>query len=175
MNIRDATPADVEAITTIYNDAVINTTAIWNDTSIDSANRLVWLADRKRQGYPVLVAVDGDDFVIGYASFGDRRAWDGYRNTVEHSVYVRADQRGSGIGKALMISLIERATAIGKHVMVAGIEAGNVDSIRLHEKLGFANVGLLPQVGMKFGRWLDLAFLQLTLDTRATPDAPLLA
>lgn len=172
MNIRDATLTDVEAITAIYNDAVINTTAIWNDTSVDAANRLAWLADRNRQGYPVLVAVDVDDAVLGYASFGDWRAWDGYRHTVEHSVYVRADQRGEGIGKMLMVALIERATMIGKHVMVAGIEAGNVRSIRLHERLGFRMVGLLPQVGTKFGKWLDLAFLQLTLDTRSTPDAP---
>ncbi|WP_395396165.1 N-acetyltransferase family protein (plasmid) [Novosphingobium sp. BL-8A] len=175
MNIRDADPADAEAITAIYNDAVVNTTAIWNDTRIDTANRLAWLADRAKQGYPVLVAVDADNAVIGYASFGDWRAWDGYRHTVEHSVYVRADQRGCGVGKALMIALVDRARRIGKHVMVAGIEAGNVGSIRLHEKLGFENVGHLSQVGMKFGKWLDLAFLQLTLDRRETPDTPLAA
>jgi phosphinothricin acetyltransferase len=77
--------------------------------------------------------------------------------------------RGRGLGRILLKELIERARAIGKHVMVAGIEAGNRGSIALHEKLGFEQVGLLPQVGMKFGRWLDLAFLQLVLDDRATP------
>ncbi|WP_313391917.1 N-acetyltransferase family protein [Sphingobium yanoikuyae] len=174
MTIRDAGPADAPAIAAIYNDAVVNTTAIWNDHQVDAADRLVWMAERQEQGYPVLVAVDALDSVVGYASFGDWRAWDGYRNTVEHSVYVRADQRGAGIGKALMLALIDRARAIGKHVMVAGIEAGNIGSIRLHEQLGFTQVGLLPQVGMKFGRWLDLAFLQLTLDTRATPDTSLI-
>ena len=106
-----------------------------------------------------MVAVSDDDKVLGYASFGDWRAWDGYRHTVEHSVYVRSDQRGAGIGKALMEALIGRARDIGKHVMVAGIEAGNTGSIRLHEKLGFEQAGLLRQVGTKFGRWLDLAFL----------------
>ena len=171
MDIRNACSADAEAITAIYNDAVINTTAIWNDTMIDRGNRLAWLADRERQGYPVLVSVD-DDEVIGYASFGDWRAWDGYRHTVEHSVYVRSDQRGGGIGSALMVELIERARLIGKHVMVAGIEARNIGSIRLHEKLGFETVGLMRQVGSKFGAWLDLAFMQLILDTRQTPDAP---
>ncbi len=119
-----------------------------------------------------MVAVSDDDKVLGYASFGDWRAWDGYRHTVEHSVYVRSDQRGAGIGKALMEALIGRARDIGKHVMVAGIEAGNTGSIRLHEKLGFEQAGLLRQVGTKFGRWLDLAFLQLTLDKRADPDRP---
>lgn len=88
---------------------------------------------------------------------------------MEHSVYVRADQRGRGVGIALMTALIGRARAIGKHVMVAGVEADNAASIRLHEKLGFERVGRLPQVGAKFGRWLDLAFLQLTLDARADP------
>lgn len=170
MDVRNAGPADAEAITAIYNDAVANTTAIWNDTSVDVANRLAWLADRARQGYPVLVAVDGIGTVVGYASFGDWRAWDGYRHTVEHSVYVRADRRGDGIGKVLMIALIERARAMGKHVMVAGIEARNVASIRLHERLGFEDAGLLRQVGMKFGIWLDLAFLQLTLDAPEAPD-----
>lgn len=174
MTIRDAGPADAPAIAAIYNDAVVNTTAIWNEHQVDAANRRAWLTERQGQGYPVLVSADALGDVVGYAAFGDWRAWDGYRNTVEHSVYVRADQRGAGIGKALMLALIDRARAIGKHVMVAGIEAGNIGSIRLHERLGFTQVGLLPQVGMKFGRWLDLAFLQLTLDARATPDTSLI-
>jgi len=170
MKIRDAGPADIEAVTTIYNDAVEHTTAIWNETKVDIANRLAWLTSRRQIGYPVLVAVDDSDEVLGYASFGDWRPWDGYRHTVEHSVYVRAGQRGSGIGKALMLTLIEKAREIGKHVMVAGIEAGNIVSIRLHETLGFEQVGHLKQVGTKFGIWLDLAFLQLTLDARSVPD-----
>lgn len=172
MFIRDAIEADIEGITAIYNDAVINTTAIWNEVMIDAVNRRAWLADRERAGYPVLVAIDADGTVLGYASFGDWRAWDGYRHTVEHSVYVRADKRGNGIGKALMLDLIDRAKETGKHVMVAGIDARNEGSIRLHEKLGFQNVGLLKQVGTKFGTWLDLTFLQITLDQRANPDAP---
>ncbi len=173
MQIRDAVAADIAGITDIYNHAVINTAAIWNEQVVDVANRAAWHADRVRQGYPLLVAVDENDAVLGYATFGDWRPHDGYRHTVEHSVYVRLDARGQGIGEALMQALIARARAIGKHVMVAGIEAGNATSIRLHKKLGFAEVGLLPQVGMKFGKWLDLAFLQLVLDSRETPDAPL--
>lgn len=170
MRIRDAEEHDLEGIMAIYNDAVEHTTAIWNDTKVDLDNRLAWLADRRRSGYPVLVAVGDGGNVLGYASFGDWRPFDGYRHTVEHSVYVQADARGRGIGKALMKALIERAKAIGKHVMVAGIEAGNTGSIRLHEKLGFEQVGLLKEVGTKFGTWLDLAFLQLDLDQRTVPD-----
>lgn len=169
MDIRDATDSDLPGILAIYNDAVAQTTAIWNETLVDLANRAAWLADRQRAGYPVLVA-SRDGAVLGYASFGDWRAFDGYRHTVEHSVYVRTDQHGAGIGKALMLALIERARGLGKHVMVAGIEAGNTGSIRLHEKLGFTQAGFLPQVGTKFGKWLDLTFLQLQLDDRDDPD-----
>lgn len=171
MRIRDAISHDVEGILAIYNDAVAHTTAIWNEVQVDKANRAAWLADRQRAGYPVLVAVEeNNEVVVGYATFGDWRAWDGYRHTVEHSVYVRKDRRGAGVGKTLVIALIERARRLGKHVMVAGIEAQNVTSIRLHEKLGFEQVGHLKEVGTKFGKWLDLAFLQLTLDSRVDPD-----
>ncbi|PZP41019.1 MAG: GNAT family N-acetyltransferase [Azospirillum brasilense] len=168
MEIRDARPEDIPGITDIYNHAVANTTAIWNETPVDVANRVAWQADRQRLGYPVLIATE-DGQVLGYASFGDWRAFEGYRHTVEHSVYIRVDQRGRGIGESLMRALVERARKIGKHVMVAGIEAGNAGSIRLHEKLGFRQVGRLPEVGTKFGGWLDLVFMQLTLDTREVP------
>ncbi|KAB8066942.1 GNAT family N-acetyltransferase [Janthinobacterium violaceinigrum] len=170
MQIRDARTGDLEGITAIYNDAVSNTLAIWNERTVDIANRAAWLADREKAGYPVLVAIDEAGSVAGYASFGDWRAFEGFRHTVEHSVYVHPDCRGAGIGLALMVELIARARGIGKHVMVAGIEAKNGGSIALHKKLGFVEVGLLPQVGTKFGAWLDLAFLQLTLDARSDPD-----
>ncbi|KKO62208.1 N-acyltransferase YncA [Janthinobacterium sp. KBS0711] len=170
MQIRDAHAGDIEAILAIYNDAVSNTLAIWNERTVDAANRAAWLADRQRAGYPVLVAIDAEGKVAGYASFGDWRPFEGFRHTVEHSVYVRADSRGAGVGKTLMVELIARARGLGKHVMVAGIEAGNAGSIALHKQLGFEEVGLMRQVGTKFGAWLDLAFLQLQLDTRSDPD-----
>ena len=172
MQIRDADDSDLAGIMTIYNDAVRNTTAIWNDEQVDLANRRRWFEDRCRAGYPVLVAVNEAGDVLGYASFGAWRAFDGYRHTVEHSVYVKAEHRGTGLGQSLMDALIKRAQAMGKHVMVAAIEARNDGSIRLHEKLGFEHVGHLKEVGTKFGRWLDLAFLQLRLNDRAEPDLP---
>lgn len=171
MLIREANTRDAEGITAIYNDAVVHTTAIWNDQVVDVANRLSWLADRQKAGYPVLVAVDDDGGVLGYASFGDWRAWDGYRHTAEHSVYVHTHRRGLGIGEALLRALIQHAQRIGKHVLVAGIEANNQASISLHQKLGFEHVGHLKQVGAKFGQWLDLVFLQRILDTRNTPES----
>ena len=169
--IRDARTDDLPAILAIYNDAVRHTTAIWNDSPVDLANRQAWFDARAQQGYPILVAVDSDDGVLGYAAFGDWRPFEGFRHSVEHSVYVRSDQRGLGLGPALLRELIERARACDKHVMVAAIESGNGASIRLHERLGFVTTGQMPQVGCKFGRWLDLTFMQLILDPGTEPPA----
>ncbi|SDI57511.1 phosphinothricin acetyltransferase [Pseudomonas flavescens] len=168
--IRDAVAGDLPAILAIYNDAVRGTTAIWNERPVDLANRQAWFEGRAIQGYPILVAVDETQSVLGYASFGDWRPFEGFCNTVEHSVYVRDDTRGQGLGPLLMQALIERAREVGKHVMVAAIESGNGASVRLHERLGFVVTGQMPQVGCKFGRWLDLTFMQLILTPqRSTP------
>jgi len=164
MLIRDAVPTDAEGIMVIYNDAVAHTTAIWNEVQVTAENRRQWINERQATGFPVLVATDTPGHVLGYASFGPWRSFDGYRHTVEHSVYVAQGHRGSGIGKALMHTLIERARAMGKHVMVAAVEAGNTQSIMLHQRFGFEQTALMPEVGTKFGRWLDLVFLQLRLD-----------
>ncbi|MCE1115325.1 MULTISPECIES: GNAT family N-acetyltransferase [Pseudomonas] len=166
--LRDALVEDLPGILDIYNDAVRNTTAIWNETPVDLANRQAWFEARAQQGYPILVATD-ETGVLGYASFGDWRPFEGFRHTVEHSVYIRGDQRGKGLGPILMAALIERARICDKHVMVAAIESGNAASIRLHERLGFATTGQMAQVGVKFGRWLDLTFMQLNLDENALP------
>ncbi|MDF7760564.1 GNAT family N-acetyltransferase [Kosakonia cowanii] len=171
MPIRYAVKEDCAAIAAIYNHAVINTAAIWNDQTVDVDNRVAWFEARAQLGYPVIVSEE-NGVVTGYASFGDWRAFDGFRHTVEHSVYVHPDHQGKGLGLALMARLIEEAKRIGKHVMVAGIEAQNQGSIHLHQKLGFTITGQMPQVGTKFGRWLDLTFMQLQLDNRTDPDAP---
>lgn len=167
MLIRAANEGDLPVICEIYNDAVANTTAIWNETLVDVPNRAAWLKAREEAGYPVLVAISDEGDVVGYASFGDWRAFDGYRHTVEHSVYVRKERRGAGIGRQLMVALIAEAERLGKHVMVAGIESENTPSIRLHAQLGFIETGRMREVGTKFGRWLDLTFMQLVLPTGA--------
>lgn len=166
--IRDATPADADAIAAIYNDAVLNTTAIWNEIAVDAANRVDWMAARTAAGFPVLVAEVGGQ-VVGYSAYGAWRAFDGFRATVEHSVYVAPDARGRGLARELMTALIDRAREQGIHVMVAAIEAGNTASIALHRGLGFSDPQILRQVGQKFGRWLDLAFMELRLDDRPSP------
>jgi phosphinothricin acetyltransferase len=168
MQIRDATEADLPGILVIHNDAVLSTTAIWSEAPSDLHDRQAWLLARRTQGYPVLVASQGGE-VLGYASFGDFRPWHGYRHTVEHSVYVQQGQRQKGVGGALLSALIERARTAGKHVMIAGIEAGNTASLRLHAGLEFREAGRLLQVGTKFGRWLDLVFMQRILSAQPAP------
>lgn len=162
ITIRDAGEADLETIRDIYNHAVEHTTAIWNEVLIDVDNRRAWLELRRAKGFPVFVAERAGK-VAGYASYGDWRAFDGYRHTVEHSVYVERDCRGAGIGKLLMQALVDHARGNDKHVMIAAIEAENQPSIALHERLGFRIVGIHREVGIKFGRWLDLAMMELKL------------
>ncbi len=157
--LRPAEPRDAERIATIYNHAVEHTTAIWNEILVDPENRVQWMAERQAAGFPVIVSVDANDHATGYATYGPWRPHDGYRHTVEHSVYVHPDHRGQGLGRTLMQALLHEAMAQGKHVMIAGIDAGNTSSIRLHEQLGFQASPPLPEVGTKFGRWLDLIFM----------------
>ena len=170
MEIREAQDGDIPAITAIYNHAVTQTVAIFNESCASPEDRRAWMMARQDAGWPVLVAQDAAGTVTGFASFGPWRPHEGYRHTVEHSLYVAPDRQGAGIGRALLDALIARARLMGKHAMIAGIESGNAASIALHEQRGFVRVGLLPEVAMKFGRWLDLAFLQLRLDERPTPD-----
>ena len=162
VTVRPATHEDLPAIVALYNDAVANTTAIWNDATDDVANRKAWFDARVAQGYPVLVAEDDGAFA-GYGTFGDFRPFDGYRYSVEHSVYVTEAARRKGVATALIAALAERARALGKHTMIAGIAADNAGSIALHARLGFVETGRMPEVGHKFGRYLDLVFMQKML------------
>jgi phosphinothricin acetyltransferase len=170
MEIRSACAADLPGITAIYNDVLATSTAIYADQPSTLEARHAWWESRRRAGYPVLVAAEGAD-VQGFASFGDFRSWPGYRYSVEHTVHVRADRRRSGIGTALVVALFEPARALGKHAMIGGIDADNAPSIRMHERLGFERVAHLPEVGRKFGRWLDLVLVQLLLDARGAARA----
>lgn len=167
--IRDATDADLPAILAIYNDVIATSTAVFSLQPTTLEERRAWMAARRQGGFPVIVAAAGAE-VLGFASFGEfRGAWHGYRHTVEHSVHVRADRRGGGVGSALVTALIERATALRKHVIVGGIDAANEGSLRMHERLGFERVAHLREVGHKFGRWLDLVFVQRFVDAPGAP------
>jgi L-amino acid N-acyltransferase YncA len=159
MDIRDATDADLPHILAIYNDVVMTTTAIYDQTISTLAQRRAWFEDRRGQGLPVLVAQSNGE-VVGFSSFGAWRHRWGYRYTVEHSVHVRADRRGRGYGRALVEALFPRAAAMGMHIMVAHIDAQAAASVHLHQKLGFEYVGTFREVAHKFERWLDLVCMQ---------------
>lgn len=159
--IRPAAESDLPAILAIYNDAVLNTTAIWNETPVDLENRRAWFEERTGRGFPILVADQGG--AIGYGSFGDFRPFEGYRVTVEHSVYVAKDKRGQGAGAALLEALIAEAKKLQKKNMIGAIDAANAPSIALHAKFGFKEAGRMPGVGVKFGKPVDLLFMQKVL------------
>lgn len=162
-SIRAASDTDIPAITAIYNDAVANTVAVWNDDIVDEENRRSWLQGYQVPGTCALVAEDAAGALLGYATYGEFRHYDGFRHTVENSIYVDGTRRAGGVGTALMQALIEHARDNGKHVMVAAIEGGNTASIRLHAKVGFEECGTVRQVGTKFGRWLDMTLMQRML------------
>jgi L-amino acid N-acyltransferase len=171
MCTRAAVPADLPGILAIYNEVIAVSTAVYALAPVTLDERTAWFAARQSQGYPVLVATDGTD-VLGFSSFGDWRAWPGYRFTAEHSVYVAADRRGRGIGRQLVEALFPVAAKLGKHVMLGGIDAANAASIAFHQRLGFKQVAHFEEVGHKFGRWLDLVFMQRLLDAPAANRTP---
>ena len=163
MIIRAATTDDIDAITSLYNDLGVATTASYDLRPATVAERRDWLDDHTAHDWPVLVSDDAGT-VIGYAAYGAFRHKAGYDHTVEHSVYVASGRQSDHIGTALMSSLIDIARGHHLHAMVGAVDAGNAASVRFHESLGFTVAGTLPQVGRKFGRWLDVTFLVLLLD-----------
>ncbi|HLZ96618.1 MAG TPA: GNAT family N-acetyltransferase [Steroidobacteraceae bacterium] len=160
--IRDAARQDLPEILAIYNEIIRNSTAVYSEVEFTPARGETWFDAKAERGFPFVVACDAGG-VAGFGTFGDFRAWPCYQYSVEHSVHVRSDRRGEGIGRALVVELIERARGANKHVMIAGIDAENAVSIGLHRNLGFRQVGHFHEVGFKFGRWLDLVFLELAL------------
>ena len=160
--IRPATTADLPSILAIYNDAILHTTAVYDYTPHTLDMRQAWLTAKQQAGFPVLVAeVSGQ--VAGFGSLGAFRAWEAYRHTAENSLYVDPHSRGQGLGKQLLAHLIDAAIARELHAIVAGIDADNAISLKLHEQFGFQEVAHFPQVGYKFDRWLDLKFMQKLL------------
>jgi L-amino acid N-acyltransferase YncA len=160
--IDNASLQDLPEILAIYNEVIRNSTAVYTEVELTKAGGEAWFKTKIASGFPLIVARDASG-IRGFGSFGEFRAWPCYRHSVEHSVHVRADCRGQGLGRTLVTELMGRASAMHKHVMIAGIDADNAASIKLHLGLGFTHVGHFHEVGFKFGRWLDLVFLQCRL------------
>lgn len=174
ITIRHALPGDLDQITRIYADAVLNGTASYElepPTRADMGERFEALMDG---GYPYLVA-EREGAIVGYAYAGPFRARPAYRFIVEDSIYIAPEAKGAGIGKALMQALIDETTVLGFRQIIAVIGDGHAESasVRLHERLGFHHTGRMDGSGYKHGRWLDTVFMQLALNGGATvpPDA----
>ncbi|MDO8615563.1 MAG: N-acetyltransferase family protein [Dehalococcoidia bacterium] len=158
---RPATDADLPAILDIYNEQVLNSTATFDLEPSSPAAQREWV---KQFSHPyVLLVAERRGEVLAWGCLTTGGAKPGYRYTTEDSVYVRADQRRSGLGRQILVALIEAATANGFHTIIARIADDNPASVRLHESLGFVHVGREREVGYKFERWLDVAVMQAAL------------
>ena len=169
MKIIRCDPGHSDAILAIFNDAILNSTALYDYKPRTPEMMRTWFEAKAKGNYPVIGAVNDAGELLGFASYGPFRAWPAYKYSVEHSVYVDARFRGRGLGKALLREVIAAATAQDYHMLIGGIDAANAVSIALHLKSGFTHCASIKQAGFKFGRWLDLEFYQLLLPTPAEP------
>lgn len=162
INIRPAEPCDIPLILKIINHEITNSTSVYDYKERSLEQQQLWFKNKIKDDLPVLV-VEFEGNLAGYASFSIYRPWEGYKYSVEHSIYIAEGYQGKGIGKALMKGLVSIARLKGYHTMVAGIDSQNTLSIAFHEGFGFKEVGRLKEIGRKFNQWLDLVFLQLIL------------
>ena len=162
ITVRHATENDLPQILSIYNDIILHTTAVYYYEPHTLAMRKEWFESRKKEGFPIFVAEE-EGVILGMSSIGPFRIPTAYKHSVENTVHVAASARGIGVGKLLMPPIIEAAKQMNMHTIIAGIDATNEVSLRLHKSFGFEEVAHFKQVGYKFERWLDLKFLQLML------------
>lgn len=160
ITIRNAVENDLPELLAIYNDIILHTTAVYDYEPHTPEMRKQWFDTKKQQGFPVFVAAENEK-ILGFSSIGPFRAWAAYKYSVENSIYVAEEARGKGIGKLLLQPLIESAKQLQLHTIIAGIDATNEASLKLHKGFGFEEVAHFKEVGWKFDRWLDLKFLQL--------------
>jgi L-amino acid N-acyltransferase len=158
-----------QAILAIFNEAIINSTALYDYHPRSMATMVEWFAGKQAANQPVIGVCDATGTLAGFASYGSFRPRPAYKYCVEHSLYVHQDFRGQGLGKQLLDAIIKRAIAQDYHTMIGGIDMENAASIALHEKFGFVHTGTIKQAGFKFGRWLDVGFYQLMLPTPSEP------
>lgn len=162
MIIRRAERNDVPAMREIFNEVLRNSNSIYREEEVDLAERYAWFDEKMEHGYPLFGAYEGDK-LIGYAGYGSWRAAQGYRKTVELTIYVDNKYRGTGVGSLLMQTIINQAKSDGYHVMLGAIDAENKSSIEFHKRFGFIETARMPEVALKHGQWLNLVFMQLNL------------
>jgi L-amino acid N-acyltransferase len=157
------------AILAIFNEAIVNSTALYDYRPRAPETMGPWFAAKRTGGFPVIGAEDDAGQLLGFASYGTFRAWPAYKYTVEHSIYIERSHRGRGLGRTLLEALVSEASQRNVHTLVGAIDLQNTASIGLHQRLGFEHAGTIRQAAFKFGRWLDLAFYQRVLETPLDP------
>lgn len=157
------------AILAIFNEAIVNSTALYDYKPRAMKAMAPWFATKRSGGFPVVGIEDDGGSLLGFASYGTFRAWPAYKYTVEHSIYIAAKHRGAGLGRKLLEQLVVNAREQGVHAMIGGIDIENTASIALHKRLGFEHAGTIREAAFKFGRWRDLAFFQRILETPLHP------
>jgi L-amino acid N-acyltransferase len=158
--IRKATKGDLPQIMAMYNHAIAHTTAVYEYEPFDHQYMEAWWVVKQEGNWPILVFEKQGNEIIAFGTFGSFRARAAYISCVEHSLYVKENFQGHGLGKRMLECLIDKAKEEGKHSLIGGVDSSNAKSIDLHLQLGFTEVGRLPEVAYKFNRWLDLVFLQ---------------
>lgn len=166
MILRTATRDDAQAVADIFNHAIETTMAVWKDAPVPAEDRAAWIETRLNANFPVIIA-ENKGQVLGYASYSQLSGNEGYRFSVEDSIYVHPDAKGKGIGRTLLSALLDQARSEGRHIMVAEADSGNDASIALHKKFGFEETGIIRQAGFKRSEWRSLLIMQLFLDPNA--------
>jgi phosphinothricin acetyltransferase len=160
--IRKATEKDLESILEIVNYNILNTTSIYDYEPRTLAQQKEIFDEKTKSGFPLIV-IQIDNEIAGFGTYGTFRFKEGYKFTVEHSVYVSINHQGKGLGKLLLVELIELAKKQKLHTMIAVIDAENQNSVEFHKKFGFETVGVIKESAFKFNKWLDTVFMQLIL------------
>lgn len=166
MTPRAARPSDAAGICKVWNPLIRDTLVTFNSVERTEAELRDVLAAKADLGDPFLV-VERDGAVAGFATYGQFRGGVGYAHTMEHTIILAPQARGSGAGRALMTALETHAAGRGIHSMIAGVSAANPAGVAFHAALGYAKIATLPQVGFKAGQWLDLVLMQKLLLTNS--------
>lgn len=162
MKIRLAERTDVPAMREIFNEVLRNSNSIYRENEVTIDDRYAWFDEKIEHGFPIFGAYEGDQ-LVGYAGYGSWRSAQGYRKSVELTIYVDQKFRGSGIGSELMKTIIKQAKTDGHHVMIGAIDSDNQQSINFHKRFGFIETARMPEVALKNNKWLTLVFMQKLL------------
>ena len=168
-SIKPCDEAQLPEMLEMFNDAIINTTSVYDYKPRTMEFMVDWYNSKLKGGYPLIGLFDIHDNLLGFGTYGSFRSRPAYKYSIEHSIYVRNDMRGRGYGKVLLKEIIAQAIRNDYHVIVGGIDSDNAISISFHEKMGFEFSGIIKHAGYKFGKWLDLSFYQLILNTPLKP------